>query len=161
LNVALPRASTASLHVAEPHAFYSSRPRLVVDATVVAAHLFAEPEAPLAAAALQARALHAPDLIDYELISVALKKIRRERLPQAAVTSALALVDGMAIERHRLDMSSVLRLADRYALTAYDAAYLSLAELLGAPLATFDEQLAAAAREHLAQPPPHGEGDAA
>ena len=66
----------------------------------------------------------------------------------------------MAIERHRLDMSSVLRLADRYALTAYDAACPSLAELLGAPLATFDEQLAAAARELLAQPPPHGEGDA-
>jgi len=159
--MAPPRASTASLHVAEPYTAFPSRPRLVVDATVVAAELFAEPEAPLAAAALQARALHAPDLIDYELISVALKKIRREQLPREAVTSALELLDGMAIERHRLDMSSVLRLADRYALTAYDAAYLSLAELLGAPLATFDEQLAAAAHEHLAWPPSRGEGDTA
>ena len=159
--MAPPRASTASLHVAEPRTSFFSRPRLVVDATVVAAELFAEPEAPLAAAALQARALHAPDLIDYELISVALKKIRREQLPQAAVTSALGLLDGMAIERHQINMSSVLRLADRYALTAYDAAYLSLADLLGAPLATFDERLAAAAREHLAQPPSHGAGDPA
>ena len=46
-------------------------------------------------------------------------------------------------------------------LTAYDAAYLRLAELLAAPLATFDLQLAAAARKHLSQPPPAPAGDAA
>ena len=157
----LPRAATAWLHVAEPHASYAGRPPLVVDATVIAAHLFAEPEAPLAAATLQARALHAPHLIDYELISVALKKIRSERLSQVAVTGALELLDSLPIERHPLDMSGVLLLAERYALTAYDAAYLRLAELLAAPLATFDLQLAAAARKHLSQPPPAPAGDAA
>jgi predicted nucleic acid-binding protein len=35
-------------------------------------------------------------------------------------------------------------------LTAYDAAYLHIAEQLTAPLATLDDRLAAAAREYLA-----------
>ena len=42
-----------------------------------------------------------------------------------------------------------MALAQRYKLTAYDAAYLWLAERLEAPLATFDAALARAAREHL------------
>ena len=41
--------------------------------------------------------------------------------------------------------STTLRLADRYKLTLYDAAYLELAQRLGLPLATLDQDLAAAA----------------
>jgi predicted nucleic acid-binding protein len=55
----------------------------------------------------------------------------------------------LAIERHAVDPTAVLALAHRYKLTAYDAAYLWLAERLEAPLATFDNLLARAAQEHL------------
>jgi predicted nucleic acid-binding protein len=41
--------------------------------------------------------------------------------------------------------SNTLRLADRFALTLYDAAYLELAQRMCLPLATLDGQLRAAA----------------
>lgn len=148
-----PRAPRPVLQVAEPPAAYARRPRLVVDTTVMAAHVFGEEHQELALATLQARALEAPHLIDYEMASVALKKMRREGRPAAAVLAALGLFAELPLERHAVDPRAVLSLAERYALTAYDAAYLWLAERLQAPLATFDAKLAAAARRYLAGPP--------
>jgi predicted nucleic acid-binding protein len=121
----------------------------VADATVLAAAIFGEGEQHQAVALLQGRALTAPHLVDYEMTSVALKKLRRERLPDAAVAAALDAYAALAIERHAVDPTAVLSLAHRYKLTAYDAAYLWLAERLEAPLATFDTLLARAAQEHL------------
>jgi predicted nucleic acid-binding protein len=84
------------------------------------------------------------------MASVALKKLRREHLPEAAAAGALDVFSALAIERHAIDCLAVLALAQRYKLTAYDAAYLWLAERLEAPLATFDAALARAAQQHLA-----------
>ena len=42
-------------------------------------------------------------------------------------------------------MPAVLQLALRKGITTYDASYLYLADILGLPLATFDERLRAAA----------------
>jgi predicted nucleic acid-binding protein len=144
------KRSPATLHVAEPPAAYARRPRIVADATVLAAAMFGEEEQVQAVALLQGRALTAPHLVDYEMTSVALKKLRRERLPAAAVAASLDEFAALAIERHAIDAMAVLALARRYKLTAYDAAYLWLAERLEAPLATFDAALARAARDHLA-----------
>ncbi|MNY41524.1 hypothetical protein D3C86_1763470 [compost metagenome] len=44
------------------------------------------------------------------------------------------------------DHVSIIRLAQKHALSAYDAAYLSLAISRNAPLATQDRKLAAAAK---------------
>ena len=51
---------------------------------------------------------------------------------------------------HPCPIEEVAQLAQRYQLSAYDACYLWLAAELKYPLATFDEQLARAAQEHLA-----------
>jgi predicted nucleic acid-binding protein len=136
--------------VAEPPAAYARRPRIVADATVLAAAVFAEGEWPQAVALLQGRALAAPHLVDYEMTNVALKKLRRGRLAGDTVAASLDAYSGLAIERHAVDPPAVLALAHRYDLTAYDAAYLWLAERLEAPLATFDAALARAAQDHLA-----------
>ena len=45
--------------------------------------------------------------------------------------------------------AEVILLAVRYRLSAYDACYLWLASELKAPLATFDEKMAPAAKAHL------------
>jgi predicted nucleic acid-binding protein len=117
---------------------------------VIAAALFGEGGRAEAVALLHGRALHAPHLLDYEIASVGLKKLRRENLSHDVVTAALQTYAGLPIERHAVEAETVVAIAKRYGLTAYDAAYLHVAEQLTAPLATLDEQLAAAARAYLA-----------
>jgi predicted nucleic acid-binding protein len=121
----------------------------VTDTSVVAAALFAEDGQAEALALLHGRALHAPHLLDHEIASVGLKKLRRKEVPHKTVDAALRLYARLQIERHAIDVAAVVAIAERYGLTAYDAAYLHLAERLTAPLATLDERLAAAAHKHL------------
>ncbi|MBL8225320.1 MAG: type II toxin-antitoxin system VapC family toxin [Chromatiales bacterium] len=144
------KMASRKLWVAEPPAAYALRSPLVVDASVVAALVFEESDGDKAEAMLAARVLHAPFLLDHEMASVALRKLQREQLSASKATSALGAYARMGIECHAVDVAGVVELARRYGLTAYDAAYLWVAEQVGAPLATFDQQLAKAAREHLA-----------
>lgn len=139
----------ARLIVAEPPAAYARRPRLVVDASVLAAAVFAEPMLDDAVALMRGRALCAPHLVDYELANVALNKVRRKSTTAAAAGSALDALASLDLERHAIAPGDALELAVQYGLTAYDAAYLWLAGNLQAPLATFDAALGAAARKHL------------
>lgn len=127
------------LIVAEPAGRYARKPPLVVDCSALAAVLFDEPERDSAALAMTGKALFAPDLLNHEITSVALKK-------SAAGHPALArqaLVDLAALEltRCRVDAAAQFDLAERTGLTVYDAAYLQLALELHAPLATFDRKL--------------------
>jgi predicted nucleic acid-binding protein len=138
------------LHVAEPRTPYLHRPALVTDASIIAAALFGEDGQAEALALLHGRTLHAPHLLDHEIASVALKKLRRERLPHETIRAALQAYARLPIERHAIDVDTVVVIAERHSLTAYDAAYLHLAEQLTAPLATLDGRLAAAAYKHLA-----------
>jgi predicted nucleic acid-binding protein len=135
------------LIVAEVRGRYASRPPLVVDCSVVAAILFDEPNRASAAQALMGKELFAPELLGDELVSVAVKK--SVHVPEAVVRQALIDFAELELTRYRPDVHTQWRLALEYELSAYDAAYLWLAAELGAPLATFDERLGAAARRLL------------
>ena len=141
------------LYVAEPRNSYASRRALVVDASVVAAALFGEEQDALAAAMMQLSALMAPQLIDFEIGNVALKKRRSGNLSDDELRGALEDFVSLDLARYPVDLNATLELAQRHALSAYDAAYLWLAEAMRAPLLTFDEKLANAARVHLGDPP--------
>ena len=145
-----PTATPPRLLIAEPAAAYRNRPPLVADASVIAAALFSEDGGDEAAALLHGRDLHAPHLLDCEIANVALKKHRRQDVPATTVISALQTYARLPIERHAVDAAAVAVMAARFTLTAYDAAYLCVAEQLAAPLATLDAKLAAAARACLA-----------
>jgi len=125
------------------------RPPLVVDCSVLSASLFEEEARDKALSLLSGKTLHAPYLLDHEIISVALKK-GRLGWPQAVITLALSDYAQHDIELHRTAAEAQHQLALRYQLSAYDAAYLWLAAELKAPLATFDAKLASAAKTHLA-----------
>ena len=142
-------APQRTLYVAEPPVAYRVRPAIVVDCSVLAAVLFEEPARDQALARLTGRSLHAPTLIDHEIASVALKK-HQQGWPAESIALALADFAEQALELHRSDVAAQCELAHRYALSAYDAAYLWLAAQMKAPLATFDRKLGEAAQRHLA-----------
>ena len=141
-------SSRPVLVVAQPPAVYLVRPPLVVDCSLIAAWLFQEPERDEAQARIAGRSLHAPALLDFEIVNVAVKKLKKSS-HTAPVTEGIARLAWFEIERHDIDPAGVFALAHRYDLSGYDAAYLWLAAELRAPLATFDRQLGTAAQAHL------------
>ena len=143
-----PRSPPRALYVAEPRGLWLQRLPVVADCSVLAALLFAEDHGDEATALLANRSIHAPHLLPYELASVAGKKLRHGATPEE-VDTALSDFEDQRIELHAVPPTGIHLLAARYALSAYDAAYLWLAAELQAPLATFDRQLGLAAKQHL------------
>lgn len=141
-------APAPAFYVAEPPAVFSVRAPIVVDCTALSAILFDEPARDEALARLTGRSLHAPNLLDHEIVSVALKKHRKDGQAEA-IAQALRDYATSDIDLHPVDLVAQYELAARYALSAYDAAYLWLAAELRAPLATFDRRLAEATQAHL------------
>jgi predicted nucleic acid-binding protein len=138
-----------SLIIAEPPAVHRQRPPLVVDASVLMAAIFAESNREQALAWMRGRALHAPWVVDYEIANAALNKVRRGQVAPDGAAEALTAFAALDIERLPAAPEGVFRLAARWALSAYDAAYLWLAAELRAPLATFDARLGNAAQAHF------------
>lgn len=137
------------LILAEPPAVYLQRPRLVVDASVVAAAVFLESDHGHAFALMHGRALCTPHLLDYEMGSAAQNKVRRRLASVDTAVKALQNYAALNLERFAVESIAIFELAAKYNLTTYDASYLWLAAQLRAPLATFDQTLGAAATRHL------------
>ena len=123
--------------------------KLVLDASMAASWCFPDERTSstqrvLADLAERAAAL-APRLWAYEIRSVVLKGLRRERIGH---DDAQAFLDALAAIPIRLldpPYDNVFRTAKRFDLSFYDAAYLELALREGLPLATLDCQLQNAA----------------
>lgn len=120
----------------------------VVDTSVLAAIVFLEPNVATALERLRDRQLVAPHLLQYELLSVAAKKLRKHPDQAAAIRAGVdkALGDELAIFWSDVEPLAVLALVEETKLTPYDASYLWLARHLRAELVTFDAALAAAAK---------------
>ncbi|MBI4334625.1 MAG: type II toxin-antitoxin system VapC family toxin [Chloroflexi bacterium] len=120
-------------------------PVKVVDASVLAAWCFREPRASEALEILRGSELHAPLLLAYELTSIARRKSIMLPENRVALEEAIRMAFAVPVHWNEVDHLAVLRLALAANVTTYDACYLYLAKKLGAPLATFDQQLARAA----------------
>jgi predicted nucleic acid-binding protein len=116
----------------------------VVDASALAALLFAEPEAAAIAERLSGARLAAPSLLDYELANVCLIKMKRQPGLREALRAAFHLAHRLRVETVAVDHAAALDLAEATGLTAYDASYLWLARALGGELVAHDRKLAAA-----------------
>jgi predicted nucleic acid-binding protein len=116
----------------------------VVDASALAALLFAEPGAEAIAGRLEGARLAAPSLLGYELANVCLTKIRRQPSQRDALRAAFRLAQRLRVETVAVDHEATMDLAEATGLTAYDASYLWLTRALDAELVTLDQKLAAA-----------------
>lgn len=117
---------------------------LVADASVVAPALIDDGSAgELARTALAGHALLAPELLDLEVVSVLRRLRRADEIDDRRAD--LALADLMAIPIRRVSHGRlVVRCYQlRGNLSAYDAAYAALAEMLDVRLLTADARLAA------------------
>ena len=119
---------------------------VVVDASAVLELLLRTPRADLLSERLldPEVSLHAPHLLDLEVAQVIRRYWRAAELTEDRAGEALADFGDLRIHRHPHEplLSRVWGL--RHNLTAYDAAYVALAEALGGPLLTRDRKLASA-----------------
>ena len=76
---------------------------------------------------------------------MARKKALQQIVPIKDLIQALNAALSMNIRWVEVSHQEVLRLSLETGLTTYDASYLQVARVLGAPLVTFDQRLAAAA----------------
>lgn len=92
--------------------------------------------------------LHVPSLCDVELGAVLRRALLADRLGAGRARAALADYLDLPLVRHghRRLLPRVLGLRENF--SAYDAAYVALAEDLGAGLLTADRALARAVRSH-------------
>ncbi len=88
--------------------------------------------------------LHAPHLLDIEVTQVLRRLVREGTVPGSRADEAVRDLLDLQITRypHFVLLPRIWQL--RHNLSAYDAAYVVLAEKLGAPLVTRDGRLAAA-----------------
>ncbi|WP_126444035.1 type II toxin-antitoxin system VapC family toxin [Sulfuricystis multivorans] len=128
---------------------YGARPPAVVDASLLVAIVFGEPEAAQIEALLGPYELFAPTLLPFEVANAGLNKCRRRILDAAETGARLAAFDFASVRLCAIEPAAVFALAHRYALSTYDASYLWLAGELSVPLFTLDKTLAEAAQNYL------------
>ena len=86
--------------------------------------------------------IHAPHLLDVEVASVLRRLVAQGRFDEGCADRALSILERGDIHRH--EHTPLLRIGWelRHRVSAYDAAYVSLAAVMGIPLVTTDRKLA-------------------
>lgn len=126
---------------------------LVVDASAVAELLLRRPAGAAVERELRAHGfdLHAPHLLDIEVISAVRRLVALEDATPERAGQAIADLLDLPLERYPHEPLVPRIWALRENFSSYDAAYVALAEAVcddGAPLLTADRRLARATQAH-------------
>jgi predicted nucleic acid-binding protein len=127
---------------------------MIVDASVILRAFFPDEEQARAQALIRNHVsgherLLAPTLLHYELTNAVLQAIRRKRITEQQGEAILTSLQNLDIETKPVAWPRMLSLARRFDRSAYDAAYLALAEATGSALITGDLRLYRAVRKDL------------
>jgi len=124
---------------------------IVVDCSAVVDVLIGAPETTELVEVLSGEDLHAPLLLDYEVVAAVRGLVLRRQLTADRAEGVLA--DFADLPVHGWPADAALRRRSfqlRESLSAYDAAYVALAEAMDCPLITRDRRLGRS-RGHAAQ----------
>lgn len=123
---------------------------IVVDASAVVEVLLKTDSSPriLNRISTSGETLHAPHLLDVEIAQVLRRYYNSGELDAGRGNEALEDLMDLPIARYPHDVLLPRIWELRQNLTAYDAAYIALAEVLSAPLITLDKRLASAPRHY-------------
>ncbi len=121
---------------------------LVLDASAAVELVLETPLGRAVAARLvrESGPLHAPHLLDVEVLSALRLLVRTKEVPAEAAESALSSFGLLPIVRYPHSYLLERAWELRASVSAYDAMYVSLAEALGAPVLTCERRLARAHR---------------
>ena len=127
---------------------------MIADASVLLCAFFPDESQAQAQALLRDHAsgrerLKAPTLVVYEVTNAVWQAERRGRISSAQAEQILRAAAGLEIELLPLEWGESLPLARKFNRSAYDAAYLSLADRLHERMITADERLYNAVRSKL------------
>ena len=127
---------------------------MIVDANVILRALFPDESQPQAQVLIRDHIagrllLSAPALLNYELCNAIWMAERRNRLSRDQADQVIEAIEGLGIELHKQSWGEMLPLARLFQITAYDAAYLALAQATSQRLITGDERLYNAVHPHL------------
>ncbi len=124
---------------------------LVVDASALTELVLLRPAATRVRAQIVEHEMHAPHLLDIEVISAVRRLLGRGGVTERRASAAVSAFLKLPVERYPHSILG-LRVWDlRKNFSPYDAVYLALAEKLrggGVPLLTADARLARATRKH-------------
>lgn len=121
--------------------------RLIIDASVATASLL--PDEPYRDAALRilrgflsnTLELFTVPLLRYEVTNSLWKAVTRDRADLNDALAAIKEFEAFNLPEHEVPSREVLKVAYTYSRSAYDAAYLALAQTEQAPLITADKHL--------------------
>jgi predicted nucleic acid-binding protein len=127
---------------------------MIVDASVILSAFFPDEAQDRAQALIRDHVighvqLTAPTLLLYEVTNAVLQARRRGRIDDEQADDILSSFEGLGIALEPVTWQQMLLLAVRFDRSAYDAAYLALAEVTEQHLITGDSRMYNAVREHL------------
>lgn len=127
---------------------------MIVDASVILGAFFPDEAQAQAQALIRDHVigqvqLAAPTLLLYELTNAVLQARHRGRISDEQADDILSSFEGLGIALEPVTWQQMLPLAVRFDRSAYDAAYLALAQVTEQRLITGDSRMYNADREHL------------
>lgn len=117
---------------------------IVLDSSAIIEILLDSPKAPIAAGLYRSQQSHAPELVGFEVLSAVRGKVRgKELTPDQAVRTMLDFegIEGNLELWPLIDVMTERAIEWRDNVSAYDATYVTLAEILPCPLVTADAKL--------------------
>jgi predicted nucleic acid-binding protein len=128
---------------------------MVIDASVVLRGFFPDENGHAVAQAIiwayvqEELNLLAPTLLMYEVTNAILQAVRRHRIDLAKGKEILTTFQDLNIQMIEVSWQRIWELANTYNRSAYDGAYLALAETMESKLVTGDRRLYNAVKDHL------------